>query len=112
MKQLPVDFSQLLRLRLSSSGILPAKRKHLGEMGVFARIMAALPTEGPTARRLPADRGYDADRFHNALQSHRPQVRNRIEIMCGSGKEWTRTATRSSEIILFAGTLTVGEKRS
>ncbi len=76
---------------------------------------AALLSSLPAAEWLIADRGYDADRFRDALKDKgiRPCIpgrksrgeavrydkrrykrRNRIEIMFGGLKEWRRIATR------------------
>lgn len=76
---------------------------------------AILPASLPQARELPADRGYDADWFRNALSSKRitPRIpgrhsrkapvaydkelckqRHKIEIMFGRLTDWRRIATR------------------
>ncbi|MDV2968793.1 IS5 family transposase [Nitratireductor aquimarinus] len=76
---------------------------------------AALLDELPRAKWLLADRGYDADRYRDALQAkgitpcipgrksrnktikydkRRYKRRNRIEIMFGRLKDWRRVATR------------------
>ncbi len=76
---------------------------------------AALLGSLPSAERLPADRGYDADWFRDALQDKgiKPSIpgrtsrsqpvkhdkrrckrRNRIEVMFGRLKDWRRVATR------------------
>ena len=76
---------------------------------------AALVGSLPKAERLLADRGYDADRFRDALKDKgiRPCIpgrksgdmplkhdkrrykrRNRIEIIFGHLKDWCRVATR------------------
>jgi transposase len=76
---------------------------------------AALLDSLPKAQWMLADRGYDADRFRDALQEKgiRPCIpgrksrgkvvrydkrrykrRNRIEIMFGRLKDWRRVATR------------------
>ena len=76
---------------------------------------AALLSSLPKAEWLPADRGYDADWFRDALKNkgikpcipgrksrgkpikhdkRRYKRRNRIEIMFGRLKDWRRVATR------------------
>jgi transposase len=85
-----------------------------GQVSNYAGATAWLD-ELPKAKWLLADRGYDADRFRDALQAkginpcipgrksrnktakydkRRYKRRNRIGIMCGGLKNWRRVATR------------------